>query len=331
MKNRNVRLISKIANVSPATVSRYFNGYCYVSGEMKKRIESAIKKINANEYNSDDSHETVGIGYITRRETLNYYSDIMDELLLGLNNEGIRTTIINIRLESPHVKMLIDNYKLKCIILVGSVTPEEIVRELTDMGIHVILVDTDFSGVSSINVNNVQGTFEAFNYLYGLGHRKIAFAGAGRRYSFSERYKGYKKAVSEHNLMEIVEYYDEGDFYKSGEKMARNLVYRNCDFSAVITSGELIAAGLINALRSMKINVPEDVSVVSFGNTNVSRSFFPKITSVSLMPKETAFWAIKLAKEILSGYVPSTRIIIDTKLLIRESCVSYKGKSGSRK
>lgn len=323
MKSKNVRLISKITGLSPATVSRYFNGHPYISKEAKKKIKAAINKIDSNLTINNEPKEdyAVGIGYFARKETLSYYSEVFDELLAALKKEGIRTVRINIRPEEQKVKEIIDcSNDLKCIIIIGSVTPAKMLEEISSVR-PVIVIDNIHSRVHSVNLDNFSGVYYAVEYLISLGHRNIAFLGASKtKYSFNCRYLGYSKAIKKYGLKENVEFYKGGDYYNEGKDMLKSLLDNQTLFSALISSGELITAGIINELKEYRLDVPKDVSVIGFGNSNISKNFFPPITSIGLMEEEISHWTVQIVKNLILGKNGLIKIVIQPELMVRETC-----------
>jgi LacI family transcriptional regulator len=95
--------------------------------------------------------------------------------------------------------------------------------------------------------------------------------------------------------------------------------------TAVFACNDLMAAGVVNACASLGLKVPGDVSVIGFDNTLVSRVMRPMLTTVDLkMEQAGSRAACEIMDMIESGETKALKVIICTRLVIRDSCGSPK-------
>jgi LacI family transcriptional regulator len=91
--------------------------------------------------------------------------------------------------------------------------------------------------------------------------------------------------------------------------------------TAIFACNDLMAVGALNACIKLRIRVPEDISIIGFDNTILAEITHPKLTSVDLSMKEIGHRAALELLDIIEGGVKSRKkVILDTRLVVRESC-----------
>ena len=123
---------------------------------------------------------------------------------------------------------------------------------------------------------------EAVEYLIGLGHRRIAYLGTQRAFSFSHfRHEGYLHALLRANVP-----YDEDlvvqdlDATSDLETLIDRLLRLDSPPTALIVCAELLASGVLRVLRRRKLRIPDDLSVVAFDDSPITRYEDPPLTSI---------------------------------------------------
>jgi LacI family transcriptional regulator len=173
------------------------------------------------------------------------------------------------------------------------------------------------------------GTTEAFNYLLKLGHKKIAFVRGHKSFSYDIKENIYKKVIEEKefayervinvgkgNSIEVVE---------KTENIVEDILSNEERPTAVFACNDLMAVGVVNACNNLKIKVPEELSIVGFDNTLLSSITQPKLTTVDLNMKEIGHTAaLELINLVENEAKSRKKIILDTRLVIRDSCEKAK-------
>ncbi|MCD8019315.1 MAG: substrate-binding domain-containing protein, partial [Clostridiales bacterium] len=126
---------------------------------------------------------------------------------------------------------------------------------------------------------------QALDYLWKLGHRRIAFL-SGKEYvekdiEFKdERKDTYVRYCREHDI------YDEG-FVKegsysveSGYAMMKELIAEGKVFTAVFAASDNIAFGAMKAIQEAGLLIPGDVSVIGFDDTEICAYTTPSLTTI---------------------------------------------------
>jgi DNA-binding LacI/PurR family transcriptional regulator len=136
----------------------------------------------------------------------------------------------------------------------------------------------------------------------------------------ADRLTGYRKAMAEAGLGDpnLVMF---GDFGRvSAEHALYRLLDRRPGIDAVFAASDLMAAGVLGALRRAGRRVPDDVAVIGFEDSPLAQHTDPKLTTVR-QPVEAmgARMASELLALIARGGQQPAHVILDTELVIRDS------------
>lgn len=300
MKHSNVREIARLANLSPATVSRYFNGYAYVSTEAKARIKQAMAQLN--EPGIAASALKVLICSLASKQAYDFYHDVIQEMWQQCQGEGIDVSYLSLRSDegSQAASLILKTYrKVDCIVCIGGSLSREMLDQVCATGIPVILIDNYHPHAHTVSVDNQQGTALAVSHLAALGHRRIAFIGASQSHaSLARRFEGYMKGMAEAGLEPLYASYCGGSFFDEGASMTCKLLAEGESFTALVAAGEMMTYGALNALSAHGLKVPGDVSLIGFGLRDSEASAPSSISSISLMPGALAQFTVELIRMI---------------------------------
>ena len=186
---------------------------------------------------------------------------------------------------------------------------------------------------NAVDINNTEASYKAVSYLIDSGHQNIAYF-AGPTYSIHsvERLSGYQKALiefhvpySEKNIIQTGSHIENG--YEKGKALFSE--FNDKSPTAVFCYNDLVAIGLINALIDLKIQVPEQVSVIGFDDINFCDSFRIPLTTVRVPAyKIGAVAADLLLKQIIQGSKSSkVKKILEADIIKRSTCTKLKKNS----
>jgi DNA-binding LacI/PurR family transcriptional regulator len=191
------------------------------------------------------------------------------------------------------------------------------------------LVLIDHRGIDThlhtIAVTNEKGGFDATKYLISLGHQNIGFISGIMEFGCSiDRLSGYKRALELYHIPISTDYITYGDFTEASGYSAMNVLLA-CPNppSAVFCSNDDMAIGAIKAIQEAGLKVPEDISVVGFDDTIRATMIYPSLTTIKQPLLTMGMTAANLVRRLIDGEnVEPTNIVLDTELVIRDSCVS---------
>lgn len=175
---------------------------------------------------------------------------------------------------------------------------------------------------SKLSLNN-EGSYVATQHLIDLGHKEILFATGPSVYNHSNNgLLGYQEALKEKGLT----FHTKNRFFLSGFSAEAGYeellpVLKETKASAIVCGNDLIAYGVLKALRELNKSVPEDFSVIGYDDIDTNQYLTPGLTSVN--PNRYALgWdaTIELIEKIENRNIDDYTENSFVKLIIRETC-----------
>lgn len=183
-----------------------------------------------------------------------------------------------------------------------------------------------YAGLNSLDAeydqvicDGYQVAFDAMEYLISLGHRKIAYIGEIKK---EVRYLAYKDALKKHNipydkkLITNVTISSEG-----GYQGAKQLLKYTEEVTAFFCINDITAIGALKAIQDLNYKIPDDISVISMDNIEVSQYVSPMLTTMHIPIEEIGKMSAKiLIDRINNGHTLPLKITLPYHLVKRESC-----------
>lgn len=170
------------------------------------------------------------------------------------------------------------------ILLINFGAPE-LIQALYDWRVPCVMIDPRHYPKVPMDVitNDAQdGTLLAIEHLLSLGHRDIAFINGPKRYGMQHRQYGYEISLSEASIPIRPELMTRNELSNEGGEISmRELLGRKVKFSAVFCANHYMAFGAIRALQEAGLRVPEDVSVVGYGDLELAERYTWPLTSIN--------------------------------------------------
>ena len=154
---------------------------------------------------------------------------------------------------------------------------------------------------SVVEYDNEGGAFAACSYLLSHGHRRVAFIGADApgevpSTTKAHRFAGFRRA---HETFALA--YDPGLVIPStftreaGVRATKRLLASGKEFTAVFAATDMVAAGVLAALRDAGLRIPQDVSVVGYDDIPLAQDVSPALTTVHIPTQEIGRAAVRMA------------------------------------
>jgi len=183
--------------------------------------------------------------------------------------------------------------------------------------------------VSSIVVDNESGTRQAMQYLFELGHTRIAFIKGPKILVDSvQRWRGIEASARDAGLKIdrnlIVEIQGQNSSYAEGCQLTEELLRRNSNFTALVAFDDLTACAAIRSLTKAGRHVPDDVSVIGFDDIPGSAFYNPPLTTVQQQLEMQGSLGAEIIEELIRATVEKRAAQaryrkVSPKLIIRES------------
>jgi LacI family transcriptional regulator len=176
------------------------------------------------------------------------------------------------------------------------------------------------AGFVHVEADDLLGSYFATRHLMKLGHRRIAFLSGppGTPWS-AERFEGYRRALREDGIeVDDKLVFQAGRSIEEGAKAALQFINESCDATAIQTVNDMIAVGCIETLLKQGIRVPEDISVVGYGNILLSRHSRVPLTTCRQPKYRLGAAAADAMQQLLKGKRPDPKRL-PAELIVRES------------
>jgi DNA-binding LacI/PurR family transcriptional regulator len=178
-------------------------------------------------------------------------------------------------------------------------------------------------GIPGVQVDNTRGMKDAIVHLIEVhGLRRIAFVRGPELNEEAEvRFRAYQQCLGERGLELDPELVLPGNFeHADGAQAVHRLLERQVPFEAVVAANDHMALGVLEALEEHRIEVPGQVAVIGFDDVEQARYAIPGLTTVRQPLGEQANLAMNVLLTQLRGKAVPKRMIVDAKLVIRQSC-----------
>ena len=325
-----IKDVSRIANVSIATVSKVVNGKDEnISSATRERIKRIIEEVGyvPNRIASSlVTKKTKTIGLIIPDIANPFFPELARGAEDFSNKEGYTIILCNsdndLEKEDAYIDMLQEKM-VDGIIFTASSNRSELSIALNKSSIPVITIERNIDGLQSQNTivsNNENGAYYAVIHMIECGYEKILhISGPMVSKPAQERYKGYLRALKEKNIEPIENHLIEGKYSGDwGFETIQNLISQRFDYDGVFCGNDLIALGALKALQLNNINVPNQVGLVGYDDIYMAQMVRPELTTVKQPNYEMGYQAAEMLVLMINSEEPNlTSESLETRLIVR--------------
>ena len=175
-------------------------------------------------------------------------------------------------------------------------------------------------GFPFVTTDDLVASYQATQHLLKLGHRRIAFlTGMMMAPWAAERFEGYRRALREVGLeVDDKLVFPAGSTVEDGANAATQLLNENCHATAIQAVNDLVAVGCADTLFQQGWQIPQDISLIGFGNVLVSEHYRVPLTTMRQAKFRLGAAAIEMMLKLLRGERPDSRRI-PAELIVRQS------------
>lgn len=327
--------VAKKSGYSITTVSKVLNNYPNVSEKAKEKVEMVVKELG---YMPNSSARTLAtkkskmIGVVFSEDsdvgiTHPFFSRVFESFkkqveLYNYDMLFVSRNIENNQSYYSHLK----NRGVDGVIVVVSES-EEVENDLLGSDIPIVFIDALIENTNVVYSDNSFGSMMAVDYLYELGHRKIAhITGKSTLFTAMERIQGFQMAIEKHQLTIPANYSVDGGYftYEGGRVAMMKLLTLADPPSAVFVSGDEMAIGAIKAVKEAGLRVPEDISIIGFDDISMAKYTDPALTTIRQDTDRIGRQAAVLLLDEIEGDTKNYRSkVIPVSLVKRDSCQPY--------
>ena len=326
--------VAALAGYSPMTVSRVINGESRVKPETREQVMDAVRQLN---YAPNSAARSLAGGEHMRIALVfdNPSASYLAEFLLGAMEEASRS---NIHLEvhsCEEPKMvgtllakLADNGSDGFILPPPLCDDQGVVDLANDLGVVTVVVGSGKAAgtQAAVRIDDFSAARDLTSHIIELGHKRIGFiTGDPEQVASERRLSGYLEALDAHGLERADELIVQGRFtYRSGLAAAAKLLTLNTRPTAIFASNDDMAAATVAVAHRNGLDVPSDISVCGFDDTEMAKTIWPELTTIRQPIREMTGWAVETAVKAIranrSGTdVSSLKEVMPYQLIRRES------------
>jgi LacI family transcriptional regulator len=344
-KNRNISIkdIAKSAGVAISTVSNVINNKDLVTEKTRKKVLKTIDKLGYKPNllaQSLRTHRTKTVGVVVYDISNPFVAQIvrgMEEVAKKRGYIMVLGCTFNDMIEEERQINVLLNQFIDGLLIVSGGDNAAIYKKLARKKVPMVFVDRELEsiGEACVIIDNIDAAKSAVDYLVSLGHKEIGYISYPTKSQtiVRNRYNGYCKGLEDNGIA-----YNEDFVIIDGAYLDQELEGKDMDITfnlmqayiakkrlptAFITISDIIAYGLLKALRVNNIKVPEEVSVIGFDNIIFDNYVCPPLTTVKQPKKLMGITGMNLLLDIVEGKdIEKKKIILPTKIIVRESTAS---------
>lgn len=311
-----IRDVAKRAGVSPMTASRVMNDNPRVGKSMRERVLRAARELKYHPNLAGRSLRTsksARIGVLYSNPSAAYLNQLMMGTLEESGQSGVQVQVeqcAGIRSQRAALHRLLDAGVDGVILPPPLCDSPQTKRELAATGVPVVAVGTGDPAieVTSVRIDDDNGTRSMVRHLLKLGHRRIGFiTGESTHTSAQLRERAFFDAMKRFGIDVPPEYIVEGDFtYRSGLPATRRLLQLKDRPTAIFCCNDDMAAAALAVAHGMGLRLPEDLTVTGFDDTPVATTVWPTLTTIrqpiAAMGKAAVRYLIEEVRRNRNGY-----------------------------
>ena len=333
--------IARELNITAATVSRALNDHPGISDTTRQTVKATAARLNYRP-NKVASSLRLGksniIGVIIPSAETNFFGSVVHGIEKVANENNYNVLIYQSNELYEFEKKGIQTFLQSQVDgVLASISKETInldhYSEIRNRGIPLILFDrtNDKLGVSTVEVDDFAGAFQATKHLIGNGCRRIAhIAGQQHVNIFNLRLKGYIEALNVHGIVLDDDLISFGKVsVESGRECMKKLLEGPVLPDAVFAVEDFTALGAIQAIKAAGLRIPDDIAIIGFANEAFGEYLTPSLSTVNQQTVTMGEEAARLMFEYLRGELQvdmkPKKIILTPQLICRESSVKFIG------
>jgi DNA-binding LacI/PurR family transcriptional regulator len=321
--------VARKAQVSTATVSRVLNESGAVKEATRLRVLNAIRKLN---YHPNLHARTLAggknrsLGMVVSNLENPFFLDIFRALEAHAQRAEYQVLVANTDYRPERLVASMHRLLGLCpagLALLASEMQPALVEELARSGVPAVLYDGGLTrpGIANIRIEYDQAMRRMVEYLYGLGHRRMAFVGHHPGLSpLGNRRKGFLKSMAALGKSVECTTVADVDAPAGGRHAAQHLLASGFAPTAIVCVNDFMALGVLRELQSRGVRVPAEISVTGFDDIGLAAYACPALTSVHV-PRERVGVTLfeTLVSPEKSRLALGEEMVIDPALVLRES------------
>ncbi|WP_433364521.1 LacI family DNA-binding transcriptional regulator [Actinoplanes sp. CA-142083] len=275
------------AGVSAMTVSNVINARPGASESTRQRVLEVVERLGYTPPSARNGKRgaTGLVGVLTLDLTGEYSLEIVRGIAEEIADDE-RELLLNASLDAIRERDRIAffaNGLVDGLLLIAPVLEPETVQAIQAGELPVVVIDPRRLQVDlpRVTVDNYDGIRAGTQHLLDAGHRRIAYIrGEDDHESTEERYRGYADALRLAGIEPDPALVASSNFNRQGGEHAATHLLTTQRPTAIVAGADPIAAGTLEAARTLGLSVPGDVSIVGFDDLPQAAHTTPPLTTI---------------------------------------------------
>ena len=329
-----IKEVAALAEVSLGTASRVINKFPNVAPEIREKVERAIRTLG---YTPDRvaqsmrNGESRTVGILVRNITSPVLASFVRSAQEALDAEDYTVLLAcfdesrerEINFLRTAASRRIDGL----IVTTSSEVDRDLLEQRAEIRIPTVLFDREVPTTDdAVLLAHEQGITQALEHLFALGHRRIAFlTGSDSVYPARARLRGYRRFFEAKGLAVDERLVKTSSFAEDGTFIETATVLGLADPpTAIVLGGISMLAGAMRAINARGLRMPQDVSLVGSGDSELAMLASPPISVVRWnLASIGSTCAVLLLDRLKGRATPEPRrIVVPTEFVIRGSCAA---------
>lgn len=281
-----IRELSRISGISPATISRMLKDPNSVKESTRNKINDILKNKDMDKYFNIKFIKKIMLIIPDLSNT--FYLDLFNGIVSVVQKNEIPFEIYLtnelIEEEEKIFSRIKENKEIGVIWVPASNKRDKLPYDKNTNIVALVDRNLDFENISIKNLSdNFNASKKAADLLIEGGAKNpIIITGSLNLSNAQERKDGFLESIKNHNLDNGVNRVYYGDFNdsESGYNIIKKLIEENIKFDSILAANQILAAGILKALKELKLSIPKDVSIITFDKLVNLYSFYDNISEV---------------------------------------------------
>lgn len=320
-----IKDIASACGVSIATVSKALNDHRDVSASTKNLIRETAKKMGYlpnSQARALKTNRTYNLGVLFAERTQSglthsHFAAVLNGFKKEAEANGYDITFINQQMGKSRMTYYehcmfrsIDGVVVACV----DDYEDEGVTELLASSIPAVTIDYQSPGKPAVISDNAFGMKTLTEYVYEMGHRKIAYIYGDASKVTSVRLENFRETLKSLNINIRSDYLRGGRYHdpETTEKLAAELVQLDDPPTCILMPDDFSAIGAMTAFEKLGMSVPDDISIAGYDGILLSKFLNPRLTTfeqdTESLGAEAARQLIALIRKEISADVPAVTV-----------------------